>query len=402
MPKTDFINRLAERMDRMDASSLHNYLQRLARERGFLETIFSTIREGVVVLDRTLGITYANHAARHLLGLQEDYIGQRIHRYLREMDWAPFLQAGPGQWQSITRQEMEIHYPEHRHISFYAVPVTQPGEDRNAPVAALVLQDVTEAVRQMEQQVESEKSQALTLLAAGVAHELGNPLNSLNIQLQLLARSLRRIDDPELAGDVQGQVAIARQEVERLDGIIRNFLKAVRPAPLEKSLLKVETVLLETLHFLAPEIEDRQIEVRTEVPGDLPPLHADPGQLKQAFFNLARNAIQAMPEGGRLEVSCQVRDDFLDIRFADTGPGIPAHILPHILDPYYTTKEDGTGLGLMIVERIVRLHGGKLNIESREGCGAAFTLRLPLHEKRPRLLENPAVAPGGETPENHR
>ena len=98
-----------------------------------------------------------------------------------------------------------------------------------------------------------------------------------------------------------------------------------------------------------------------------------------------------MPNGGRLEVACAADSAWFAIRFADTGPGIPAHVLSHILEPYFTTKENGSGLGLLIVERIVRAHGGELAIESSEGRGATFIVRLPLGERQPRLLENPAA-----------
>ena len=388
--------RLAAKLERMDRVGLQGYIQRLAREKVFFETVFNTIHEGVVVIDRNLRVSYANYASRRLLGLGEDVVGIRINRFLRDVDWDHFLEAGSAGWPSAVRRELEIFYPEHRHLSFYIVPLNDlAGDaiegDRASPLVAVILHDITESVQTAEQTLETEKIQALTLLAAGVAHELGNPLNGLNIHLQLLARLLKRADDQELAAEAGELLQVARQEVERLDGIVSNFLRAVRPVPLQLSPLQPATLLLEVLEFMKTEIADRGISVEFHPPERLPSVKADAGQLKQAFFNLVKNAIQAMPNGGRLEVACAADSAWFAIRFADTGPGIPAHVLPHILEPYFTTKENGSGLGLLIVERIVRAHGGELAIESSEGRGATFIVRLPLGERQPRLLENPTA-----------
>ncbi len=382
-----FLDRLIDRMDRLDPASIQTYVLRLVREKGFLEAIFNTIQEGVIVIDSALKIRYINTAAQQLLGIQEEAGTQRIDRYLRDVDWAPLLDADPQQWHRISRQEIEVFYPVHRYLSFYLVPVRTDNSAADIPLATLILRDVTEAQKDTEKTIESQRVQAITMLAAGVAHELGNPLNSLNIHLQLLSRTVAQLTDRAVADEIEDLLNVATHEVERLDSIVTNFLRAVRPVPPTLRRITVQKVLAEALAFMRLEIENRKIRVDASLPQDIPRVMADADQLKQAFYNIIRNAVQAMPEGGLLQIVCTVSDEFVDVRFADTGSGISPEDLSCIMEPYFSTTAGGTGLGLLIVERIVRSHGGELVIESSDE-GAAFTVRLPLRDRQVRLLES--------------
>jgi len=388
-----FLDRLIERMNRLDPTSLQTYVLRLAREKGFLETVFNTIREGVIVIDRSRRIRFLNTAAQLLLGISEDAGSQRIDRYLREVEWGLLLKADPEQWHRLSRQEIEVFYPRHRFLNFYVVPMSGQGSDTGMPLALLLFHDVSAAREDTEKHVESRRVEAITMLAAGVAHELGNPMNSLNIHLQLLGRCLRNRRDEGTRRDAQDLLEVALHEVKRLDGIVGNFLAAVRPVPPHLAPLDVRRVLEETLAFLGPEIQNRAIAVEAVFPDLVPPVLGDADQLKQAFHNLIRNAVQAMGGGGQLRIVCSPSPDFLDIRFADTGPGISPEQLTRIMEPYYTTKADGTGLGLLIVDRIVRGHGGALSIESEAGRGSVFTISLPLRDRQVRLLGSRTQAP---------
>ena len=384
-----FLDRLVERLDKLDPSSLQTYVLRLARQKGFLETVFNTIQEGVIVIDTALTIRYLNTAARNLLNVQDDGINQSINDYLQDVDWSLILDADTEEWNRISRQEIEVFFPVHRFLSFYLVPIRTDSEADQMPLATVILRDVTEAQRDTEKTIESHKVHALTMLAAGVAHELGNPLNSLNIHLQLMARTVEQIQDENVATEIKELLDVASHEVERLDSIVSNFLRAVRPTPPKLTRLPIQNVLADALSFMRTEIENRNILVRASWPEELPNVMADPDQLKQAFYNVIRNAVQAMPEGGVLEILCAVSDYFLEIRFADSGKGISSENMTRVMDPYFTTSPDGTGLGLLIVERIVRDHGGEMGLESREHEGTVVSIRLPLRDRRIRLLQPP-------------
>jgi signal transduction histidine kinase len=292
----------------------------------------------------------------------------------------------------MTRQELEVYYPEHRYISFYLVPVrsVEDDHDSDTTLATLLLQDVTESHRDAAEHVESQKVRAITMLAAGVAHELGNPLNSLDIHLQLLSRCLDAMADEHAVSDARELLEVASQEVSRLDSIVTNFLQAVRPVPPDMKPVNLRKLLGEAIAFMRVEIEDRDIKVEAEMPNSIPQILGDADQLKQAFYNIIKNAVQAMTGGGLLRIVCTVRDAFVDLRFSDTGKGISAEDMSRIMDAYFSTRPGGTGLGLMIVDRIVRSHGGELGIESSPEKGATFTISLPLKQRQVRLLKPPS------------
>ena len=258
---------------------------------------------------------------------------------------------------------------------------------------AIIMRDITESRRTAEKTIESERLNALTLLAAGVAHDLGNPLNSLNIHLQLMERQARKLKGKERE-ELQHSIEICRGEINRLDSIVTQFLRAIRPSRPQLQPENINAIVEEAVRFFSAEIEARDIVVETELRSDLPLLQLDRGQMKQAFYNVIKNSFEAMKRRGILRIRTDMDESHVRVSFIDTGGGMSAETLSHVFEPYYTTKERGTGLGLLIVRRIVREHGGELAIESTEGKGLALTIRLPFKEQRVRMLEAGDRNPG--------
>jgi PAS domain S-box-containing protein len=383
--KPGFVEKLIARMDRLDPESLQTFFLRMSRERGLLETIFHAIQEGIVVLDGGGRISYANRAAAKLLGTDAgDMAGQSIERYLRGIDWEGVMRLDVKEWSRLVSREIEINYPEHRFVVFYVVPLAMVNAEESG--AVVILRDVTRDREHEAKTIESERLNALMLLAAGMAHEIGNPLNSLNIHLQLIGRELAALPDEQRA-TLRDLLDVTQKEVQRLDGIITQFLRAIRPAPLKLEPASVREIVQETLDFLKHEIRDRDVLVEVELPDDLPAIPLDRQQIRQAFFNIIRNAVQAMTNGGLLKIAAKATDRFLAIAFKDTGPGIAPERLANMFEPFNTTKAEGSGLGLMIVQRIVRDHGGQMEIHSEPRAGTTFTLFLPREEQRIRLLK---------------
>jgi PAS domain S-box-containing protein len=383
-----FFDRLASRLDKVDSGSLQAQLLRLARERGFLETIFQSIQEGVMVIDHEGRLLYANRAAEQFIGFEFARVrGRSFERYLRDLDWDHLLGLDAEEDAArLLTHEIEITYPERRFLAIYAVPL--PEQDGAGKSVLLMLRDVTRDRLQELDALDSERVQAVRLLAAGVAHEIGNPLNALNIHLQLLSREVAELPE-EHRPDVADLVQVARAEVSRLDNIITQFLRALRPSKPQFALVQPAEVLQETLRLLQTDIENRRIAVSIECPDAMPKVPIDAEQIKQVYFNLIKNALEAMPDGGTLKIAFTVGDAYLTIAFQDSGHGIPAADIGRIFEPYHTTKTKGSGLGLMIVQRIVREHGGQIEISSKPSAGSCFRIALPLADRRIRMLRSP-------------
>ncbi len=383
--KKSFLDRFLERVDSIDSNSVQAYILRLSREKGFLETIFNAIQEGILVVDRRLKIRYHNKAAKELLGLPDELNDLRISQFLRNVDWHRILKEDEEEWFRVSRQEIEILYPVHRYLQFYLVPT----EEKDG-YATVILRDVTETRDRTIEELETEKIQAISMLAASVAHEIGNPLNSLYLNMQLLQRMFadksRKAFDREAAAEM---VKAAKNEVERLDNIINQFLHAIRPGRTQMVPVDMKTLIIETLNFMRQEIENRAVSVKCEWPEVLPKVSGDPAQLKQAFYNILKNAVQAMPEGGGIDVICSYDEDWLELEFADTGLGISAGNLSRIFEPFQTFKKEGTGLGMMVIERIAREHGAELSLQTTEGKGTSIVIKFPRHGKRIRVLPEP-------------
>jgi signal transduction histidine kinase len=285
-------------------------------------------------------------------------------------------------------REFELTYPEPRTVRLYMVPFA--GEaGAGTRRFAVILADITRDKLTTERRIEDERTSSILLLAAGVAHELGNPLNSLTIHLQLMERKLRKLKASAEAEAMAESVRVCGEEVRRLDGIITHFLEAIRPRPPDLAETDLAEVLAEVLGFQKREFADRGIGVEAETPADLPPVMADRSQLKQVFFNLTKNAMEAMQPGGRLKIRSRADDDSVWLRFGDTGSGIRQEDMVRLFQPYHTTKSGGHGLGLMIVQRILREHGGQVGIESKEGVGTVVTLQFPRKDRRVHMLPSP-------------
>jgi len=386
--KPGFLDKLIERIGRVGPEDVQTYLARLAREKGFLETIFNAIQEGVIVTEPNGKITYVNQAACRLFGFaREDCIGRLISDRLRGLAWDEVA----GGAEKVISRDMEVFYPDNRILNFYVVPLQGETETDGHETAtyvigyAVILRDITETRRSAEQTLESERLSALTLLAAGVAHEIGNPLNSLHIHMQLLERRLRKLPE-ETRLPLQESIEVAKEEITRLDSIINQFLRAIRPTPLETRPEDINRIVQESVSFLEAEIADRNTIVEQELRSDLPLLEVDRNQLKQAFYNVIKNAFQAMKSGGILRIRTDRDDTFVTISFADTGGGVSPDNMSNLFEPYFTTKAQGSGLGLLIVRRIVRAHGGEIDLVSTEGVGLTLTIRLPFRDNRVRLL----------------
>jgi len=388
--KVSSLDRVLGQVDSLDTTNLTNLVNKLARERAFLETIFNTAREGILVISDLGVIEYANIASHQMIGLKDSDIGEvSLWRLIPELRGSLGLEEGARLESSVSSRELELTYPENRYVRLYILPFEGAGETHSdtSNQFVVILSDITSEKQSSEAMIESERISSILLLAAGVAHELGNPLNSITIHLQLIERQLKKLEESATRSKLESSVEVCRAEVSRLDGIIKNFLVAIRPQTPDFQTVNLNELLEESLQFQASELEDRGIKVEMEADAESPIVRADKQQLKQVFFNITKNAMEAMKPGGFIRVKVQSDEERVYLRFGDSGSGISQDSLSRVFEPYHTTKTGGTGLGLMIVERIMREHGGQVGIDSKEGVGTVVTLEFPKQNRKFRMLE---------------
>jgi signal transduction histidine kinase len=256
------------------------------------------------------------------------------------------------------------------------------------------IEDITEKRKKETQLRRAESLAALTTLAAGVAHEINNPLGSISIRIQLLEKLLKA-EAPDKQS-MEKHLGVVKEEMERLKQIVVDFLFAVRPMDIQLISENPGAILGEIAELVEPEAERKGIEMHVSIDEDLPQVLMDKRHIKQALLNLIQNAMAAMPDGGVLTLVAEQTDDEVRISVADTGTGIPEELLTKIFEPYFTTKKSGTGLGLTITFKIVKEHSGDISLESKEGSGSTFTIHLPVPQKEkkslPRWQDTAAIA----------
>jgi signal transduction histidine kinase len=221
----------------------------------------------------------------------------------------------------------------------------------------------------------SRRVASLGRLTAGVAHEVKNPLNAMTIHLELLREKMAAGASTESTSE---HVDIIGREIRRLDDVVQGFLKFARPEELTLQPVSPVELTRDVLKMIEPEADAAGVTLSSVYATNVPPIEADASILRQALVNLAKNAIQAMPNGGRLDVACApTKDGRVEIRVADTGVGISPQNLAKIFDLYFTTKPSGTGIGLSLVYRTIQLHNGDIDVESTPGEGTTFIIKLP-------------------------
>ena len=348
----DFFKGVRKRIDRLDAEKLREQYELVADEFARSERLLSALKEGIVCLDSGGEVIRFNPAAKDLLGGDP-------------ADVIPELELAYGK---SSRREFAVTYPEARTLEVQTLPFEHG--------TLVYLRDITAEKARTEEELRIGATKAVCDLAAGVAHEIGNPLNAIAMNLQLLER------DPTDRESLE----ICKTQVKRLDGIIREFLSALR---VRKPVLvpgSPADPLKNCLAALRQQFVERSISVTLDVTSTLPPVALDKDQIEQVFFNLVKNALEAMQDGASLAIAITADDLDVSVVFRDTGAGMTEEQLAHLFEPYRTTKEKGTGLGLMISKRIVTDHGGSISVESEPGEGTTFTVRLPRLERRVRQI----------------
>ncbi|MDE0027349.1 MAG: ATP-binding protein [Spirochaetaceae bacterium] len=388
-----FYQRAVERLDKIDQPQLRGLFRQLASDNDLLGMVLDSMARGIVVTNTDGDILLANRAAVRLVPLRShEYAQQRVWKAVADEEIAEFLRDTVQRRDTVRDREFTISAGATRTLSFGVLPLVHDGHVAGNLILA---DDVTERRATEARLRRAESLAALTTLTAGVAHEIKNPLGAIGIHLQLIERRLGA--EPHEVGAVAWEairdaVDVIGEEVGRLNQIVVDYLFAVRPMNVDLASGEVNEVLEELLRLLRPELKEAEIELREDLARELPRVLLDPRYLREALLNLIKNAIAAMvemPSGDRprvLSVSSFAGADAVTIRIGDTGPGIPPEIQGKIFEPYFTTRDFGSGLGLTLVYKIVKEHMGEIELDSKPGAGSTFAISIPVPQTEKRLL----------------
>ena len=361
---------LAERY-RTTERELETHRQDVRDLEAFRDLVFDCVGTGLIVLDTEHRVTGVNRAALEITGRDADSIkGMRWDdagvEELKLAALGPALEAGPVRGESVITRPDGSRVPV---LVTFSILRSALG----ARVGTVAAYEDLSTLRRMEERMrQADRLASLGRMSANIAHELRNPLASLTGAIEALGSgtTLGNEERDRLTG-------IVLRESDRLNGIISDFLTYARPAPLDRVRVDVTALIEEVLLLLQHGRMPPDLKLVRAFPEALV-ADLDGRQLRQALWNLVLNAAQAMPSGGELAVSAGIDGATLSIGVTDTGAGIPSSALPHVFEPFFSTKSGGSGLGLALVDRITRDHGGEVLVESTPGVGTTVTLRIPV------------------------
>jgi len=381
-----FVKKALEKAPRIDKTQLEALLALVVSEHELYEASLHSLPSGFVVLDPTHRVLFHNKAAERLVPFVSGFEGsdKPVWTQLRDSDVADFLRKALETDQtSLTREFVLDAASGPRILSFGLMPLVNEGHIQGS---MLLVQDVTERKSRESRLRRAESLASLTTLAAGVAHEIKNPLGSMGIHIQLIQRSLKvgkPLDEATLGHDLE----VINEEINRLNGIVVDFLFAVRPMDTTLVLGSLNKVVADLVEFLEPELVQAGITFELDLEKRDDSVLIDERFLKQALLNLVKNSMHATTEGGKLTFRTRRKGDSVTFCLIDTGSGIPEDVLEKIFEPYFTTKDFGSGLGLTLVYKIVKEHGADIQVSSKVGTGTTVTIAFPPPHRTPALLD---------------
>jgi signal transduction histidine kinase len=379
-----FIKRALRKLNKLTKEQVHELLVSSAIEIDRLETVLDSLAEGILVCNKKHGLIMANKCAKRFLPINCDEPGP-IWTLVRDIKVSIFLETAiqPGDY--VEDREFDVeNMDKERLLSFSIFPLVQ---EKRVSGSIIRIVDVTEKRKKEAQLRRMESLASLTTIAAGVAHEIKNPLGSLSIHVQLIQKALTAHKDEfaEYFSLFDKYLGVVNEEIDRLNRIVIDFLFAVRPMNMEPRKAQLNDVIKDLADFVIFELEENRIECILDL-GDVPLIQFDERYMKQALLNLIKNAIAAMPQGGILSIKTHVHDSEVLLSVTDVGVGIEEENISKIFEPYWTTKATGSGLGLTLVYKIIKEHKGEIAVKSKVGEGTSFIISLPIPQKDKRLL----------------
>jgi two-component system, sporulation sensor kinase E len=381
----EFIRRALQKTSRMNGDQMQSLLTLVTEEYELLDAVLDSFNTGVIVCDFFHIIVQNNKAASRILPLEfHDIQDKPVWGCIRDSVISQFVRDTIENEETITAREFMLdEMSGNRYLSISILPLVRSKSVRGT---IITLEDITEKKNEEMRHRRLESLASLTNLAATVAHEIKNPLGSISIYVQLVRKALRQNGHEEDA-PLWKYLDIVEEEIERLNKIVVDFLFAVRPMRLEFAPLDLNIMLSSLADFFSEELRAAGITLTLELAQSIPLIWADERFIRQMIINLVKNAMGALMSGGIIHIKTAVADDFIVMSVEDTGTGISDDMIQRIFEPYFTTKVDGTGLGLTMAYKVVKEHGGDIRVQSEKGQGTCFTIKLPLMRKAQKMIE---------------
>jgi len=377
--KLDFLKRLKPRIPLIEKDSLYLKLLDTVGENLLLTEALQNIEEGVLIADARGCPDFINPKAAGWLGQNRVGTKQPLWAQIPDPALAAYLKENIP---TTTRTVSDIRILAPREAQLRVTII--PREEHEKKRWLVLFSDMTSRTEQEFEAAMLSRMESLVRLAGGIAHEIGNPLNAITIHLELLKKRLSGLPEAKRR-ELEDSLSDIQAETRRLDRIIRNFLKATRKPPLRFQLDDLNEVIADALAFLKPQLDQAKIRITFSRDKEIPAFLMDRERLYYAFMNLIKNALEAMSKGGSLKITLTHKQHCAIAAVADTGCGIEERDLSRIFDIYYTTKQEGSGLGLMMVYDAVTEHGGKIEVASKRNKGTTFKVLLPIREPQLQL-----------------
>ncbi len=387
-----FIERAIQKLSKLDEEQIRALILDLAGEHERIELVLDSMNVGVLVCTGDHSLVLVNKAAERMVPFAtQEWYERPVWDAIGDREIADFVRTTLINQDSAQDREFTLDTNGvNRMLSCSILPLVGSGTIQGS---ILHVEDVTEKRAREARLRRAESLASLTTLAAGVAHEIKNPLGSIGIHIQLLQKALKGAGD----GDdfdrdrfdrarMESYIDVVNEEVDRLNRIVVDFLFAVRPIDVHLEEHCLNEVVHELLEFVKYELEEADIELIAELDAGIDNIELDVKYLKQALMNMVKNAIAAMPNGGVLRVLTSQKGDDVVLRISDNGIGMSDEIMSKIFEPYFTTKDFGSGIGLTLVYKVIKEHNGEIAVISQEGKGTTFTISFPVPQKQQHLL----------------
>ncbi len=407
----DFSKRVSEKLDKLSLAQLHRLIQDFCGKNELFSSIFQSLQSGLLIVDENYLLININKAAERYLPLKSSFEKnsdeEPVYNYIDDDEISKFLKDCHENSRTNVSSEYTVKTSggQARFIDIYVTPLVQgKSSDGNQTLLGSIIriEDVTEKKNQEILLHRMETLAGLTNIAASVAHEIKNPLGAISIHIQLIQKAVKKkrdfdgkLPDPKF---LENYLDVINQEIDNLNKIVVDFLMAVRPISANLELVNPDKLLKATFDFFKPELESKKIKTEISLNKKDVRLLIDQKLFREVIVNLATNSVQAIESkqeenvdltqkySGIISLKTRIKDDKYIISFSDNGCGMDEKTLSRIFEPYYTTKANGTGLGMAMSYKIIKEFSGDIQVDSKKGEGCLFTITLPVPQKDRRLL----------------